>query len=202
MKPGDPGRTSDATGATGAVGVVTVVEAPPDSLLQALQRAGNFTDCYALQLPMAVTQAAFVEAFYTSPLFKLERWILGVAAARPSTDEEARALAQGRSDTFSAWRVTGRSGGQLLLTDMTGRTSSWLWAEPTGPSGSASGSPSASASGTRLHFGSVVRPRPRPPGEPPRFGAGFHALLGFHRLYSRGLLGAAARRLLAGRSGV
>jgi hypothetical protein len=185
-----PGRPSRATGA------VTAVEPPPGSLLLALSQAGNFADCYALQVPMAVTQAQFVEAFYTTPLFKLERWILGLAASRPSTDQEARALAQGRSDTFSAWRVTDRSGGQLLLTDLTGRTSSWLLAESPGPSTTAS----ASTSGTRLLFGSAVRPQRRPPGEPPRFGAGFRALLGFHRLYSRCLLRAAARRLLADRA--
>jgi hypothetical protein len=48
---------------------------------------------------------------------------------------------------------------------------------------------------TTLWFGSAVVPRRRGPGGEARFSWVFHALLGFHRWYSRALLAAAARRL-------
>ena len=48
---------------------------------------------------------------------------------------------------------------------------------------------------TRLYFGSAVVPvRDRVSGQP-RMGFVFQALLGFHKLYSRVLLGAARSRL-------
>jgi hypothetical protein len=50
---------------------------------------------------------------------------------------------------------------------------------------------------TRLYFGSGVAPRG---GAGKRMGFAFHALLGFHKLYSRLLLTAARSRILAQRS--
>ncbi len=49
--------------------------------------------------------------------------------------------------------------------------------------------------GTLLHFGSAVVRRRNRSGGKPETGAVFNALLGFHRLYSRLLLGAARRRV-------
>ena len=95
--------------------------------------------------------------------------------ARPSRDAEARELASGQRQQFAAWSVEGRAPGQLLMCDFAGSTRSWLMAAPAGQ-------------GTRLYFGSaVVRARQ---------GGMFRALLGFHKLYSRILLRAAAARLL------
>lgn len=125
-----------------------------------------------------MSQAEYVEAFYTSGVFKLERLILKLLVARPSTDQQARELAAGQRDSFAAWRVEARAPDQLLMYDFRGRTRSWL-----------------SVSGTRLYFGSAVVPvassSPRKAG----LGFVFTALLGFHRLYSRVLLHAAVRRL-------
>jgi hypothetical protein len=118
-------------------------------------------------------------------VFKLERWLLAALVAKPSTDRQARELAQGRIVEFAAWRVERRDGGQLLLSDFRGRTRSWLMAEPlTG----------GEQTRTRLHFGSAVVPVAGSSGEP-RLGFAFSALLGFHKLYSRILLSAARRRL-------
>jgi hypothetical protein len=94
---------------------------------------------------------------------------------------------------FSAWRVEKQSPSELLLADFTGRTRSWLMAEPV----EAPDQPPS----TRLYFGSAVVPlrfeagRAGNVGQKPRMGWVFHALLSFHRLYSRLLLGAASRRL-------
>lgn len=137
--------------------------------------------------PGAVTQQAFIEAFYTSPLFKVERAMLGLFAARPSNDAQVTQLAAGQMGTFSAWRVESQSASELLLAGVTGRTRSWLMAQPV------PGDPSARQ--TRLYFGSAVVPRKPRAGKAAGMGWPFHALLGFHRIYSRMLLGAASRQV-------
>ena len=166
-------------------------ELPATALLWQLRQDGSHTDCWTTQLPIGVTQAQYVEAFYTTPLFKAERLVLRLLARKPSTDQGARDLAQGRCDAFAAWRVAQRRPDQILLTDQTGRTSSWLMVVPDrGPS---------AGTGTRLFFGSAVTGRRNHTTGQREFGLVFHALLGFHKLYSRLLLQAAAARLLAGK---
>lgn len=162
-------------------------EVPPNSLLRTYKDSTGFADCYVAEVSGAVTQAAFIEAFYTSPLFKIERTLLQYLVSRPATDADAMQLASGRASRFSAWRVEGQSASELLLADFTGRTRSWLMAVP------ATGTDQALK--TQLYFGSAVVPRSVKPGEKPRMGWVFHALLGFHRLYSRLLLRAASRRI-------
>jgi hypothetical protein len=162
---------------------------PQDSLLHAYQRGTGFADCYVAGVAGAVSQAAFVEAFYTSGLFKVERTLLQHLASRPATDAEARLLAQGQARRFSAWQVEGQSDGELLLADLSGRTCSWLRA-------SAIESPTQTPR-TRLYFGSAVVPRQHGGAAQPGMGWPFHALLGFHRLYSRLLLQAASWRVRA-----
>lgn len=156
---------------------------PESALLRKYQDGLDYADCYCVDVPATVTQAAFVEAFYTTPLFKCERLVLALFAARPSSDDQARQLAAGTTTRFAAWDVEAREDGQLLLADFTGRTRSWLMAVP------------REEGGTRLHFGSsVVRRKPAATAAPGP-GGGFNALLGFHRLYSRLLLRAAVARL-------
>ena len=77
-------------------------ESPPGALTQPYKDAGAYVDCYWAQLPRPATLAEFVSAFYTTWLFRLERWILRLAVARPSTDEEAVRLARGERDSFAA----------------------------------------------------------------------------------------------------
>jgi hypothetical protein len=159
-------------------------ELPAGALTHRHRLAGAYTDCYFIDLPRPVTLAEFVAPFYTSWLFRLERWLLRILVARPSTDEEAHELARGGRNGFAAWSVKARAPAQLLMRDFTGRTSSWFMVTP------AEGSP-----GTRLHFGSVVVPvRNRKTGAA-GLGSVHGSLMGFHRLYSRLLLRAAARRL-------
>jgi hypothetical protein len=167
-------------------------ELPSDSLLQDCGKKGAFTDCYVTDVEGSVSQSAFVEAFYTTPLFKVERLLLKWFAARPSTDAEAKQLADGNASSFAAWRVEAQSANQLLLADMTGRTKSWLMASPVPGS--------VMPVQTRLHFGSAVVPASSSSNGVPRMGLIFQALLGFHRLYSRLLLGAARTRVLLNKS--
>lgn len=163
---------------------VRACELPSDALLRRYRERG-YTDCWALAMARPVTHAEFVEAFYTTPVFRLERWILRVAVARPSTDAEARRLAHGEADRFAAWTVEARAPDQLLLCDIAQRTRSWLMV-----------SPAESPGHTTLWFGSaVVAVEDERTGER-RLGATYTALLGFHRLYSRILLRGACSRLL------
>lgn len=168
---------------------VDACEIPPQSLLDGCRERGAWADCHVAVVDADVPTPAFVEAFYTTPLFRLERALLAGLAARPSTDDEATQLAHGERETFAAWRVEGRTADELLV--RAGRTHSWFMARPEVGAGAR----------TRLHFGSAVDPRPGPADAPRRMGAGFHALLGFHRLYSRALLSAAVRRLAARATG-
>jgi hypothetical protein len=163
---------------------MTPLDAPPpaDSLLARLAaERGAFADAYTLQLPRAVSLAEFVEAFYTTRLFKVERALIALFG-RPSSDAMARAVARGEGERLAVWTIEARRPDELLMHEDSGATRSWFKAE-------------AGAAGTTLWFGSAVVPRRREPGGEPRFGRVFHALLGFHRWYSRALLRAAARRL-------
>jgi hypothetical protein len=163
---------------------VRACDLPPRALLQRYATGEGFTDCYVTELDGAIAQAAFIEAFYTTALFKLERVVLTWLAARPSSDAEARQLSLGAASRFAAWTVEAQDAEQLLLADVTGRTRSWLMAAP---------APNAT---TRLYFGSAVVPvAPRSPGAAPRMGWSFRALLGLHRLYAKALLRAARARL-------
>lgn len=155
---------------------------PATALLGRYADAGAFTDCHSTDLPTPVGQAGFVEAFYTGSLIRLERWLLRIVLARPSTDDDVRRLACGHAGQFAAWTVEDRTSDQLLLRDMTGRTRSWLMVE-------------ALPDGTRLYFGSAVVPTADPRTGRLRMGLPFRALLGLHTLYSRSLLRSAARRL-------
>ena len=165
-------------------------EVPLNSLLQKYKDGPGYADCYVAQIPGVVTQAVFIEAFYTSPLFKIERTLLQVLASRPATDADARALAGGTATGFSAWRIEAQSSSELLLADFTGRTRSWLMALPADAAAGADQQPC-----TLLYFGSAVVPLSCQGAQTQRMGWLFHALLGFHRLYSRLLLSAASRRV-------
>ena len=160
-------------------------EVPLNSFLCQYKDGLGYADCYVIKVPGAVTQAAYIEAFYTSPLFKIERTLLRYLASKPATDADAKALAGGVATRFSAWRVEAQSSRELLLADFTGRTRSWLMATPA-PLGN-------DPPGTLLYFGSAVVPLSRQGAQ--RMGWVFHALLGFHRLYSRMLLRTASQRV-------
>lgn len=154
-----------------------------DALLRRHAEQGAYTDCYAIEIGRSVTHEAYVEAFYTTAVFKLERLLLRWFVARPSTDEQARALAQGRANEFAAWDVEARGPDELLMRDMTGRTRSWLMRAP------------ADGGGTRLYFGSAVVPVVDRKTGQKHMGGLFRALQGFHRVYSHALLRGAASRL-------
>ena len=142
---------------------------PEVALLQKYVESGAYTDCFSSRVTGDVSLAEFVEAFYTTWLFKLERFILRLAISKPSTDIEARQVALGGIERFAAWRVEARADHQLLMSDFRDHTRSWFMVVP-----------------GRLYFGSAVIPKDQP---------SYKLLLGLHRLYSRALLATAKSRL-------
>jgi len=161
-------------------------ELPEGALLRKYQLDGAFADCYVTEVASRICHARYVEAFYTTALFKLERLVLAWLASRPSTDAEAGQLASGSLDTFAAWNVEARSENQLLLSDFQGRTRSWLMVAHAAAGGE---------DGTMLYFGSAVLPARGASSASRELGGVFRLLLGFHKVYSRALLLAARSRL-------
>jgi hypothetical protein len=164
---------------------------PDQALLARYARSGAYTDCYRTNVGRQVSQAEYIEAFYTGALFKLERLLLAWFVSRPSTDAQAKELASGGLSSFAAWTVEERNASQLLMRDISGRTRSWLMIEPERAGDSAA---------TRLYFGSAVVPVVDKASGKASMGFVFKALLGFHKLYSRVLLHAAGSRLARSRS--
>jgi hypothetical protein len=164
--------------------MIRVSEVPPDSLLGHYVALGAYADCYVTEFPAAVSHAQFVEAFYTTALFKLERFLLGLFMSRPSTDAQVKQLAEGQLSSFAAWSVESRAENQLLLA--VGRMKSWLMV---------AAEPDSLPAGTRLYFGSALVPPRSSSGARASMGLVFTALLGFHKLYSRALLWSARARL-------
>ncbi len=169
------------------------VPVPPDSLFNTYregrrpERWIGGGDCFSVSVDRMVTLREFVFAFYSSPAFRVERFLLGVFAGAPSSDDEVQSLADGSTTSFAVWNVGTRTATQLLLCDRYEKTRSWLQVVP--------------ADGhTELRFGSAVATRPHRDTGAQSISWGFRWLMGFHVLYSRILLGAAARQLRRHRS--
>ncbi len=161
-----------------------VSDAPlPDGSLIAPfgEMEGHYTDAFRVRVAGDVDLAALIGAFYRTPLFRAERFVLRIAARAPSTDAELDALASGAAERFAAWSVEARRDDEILLSDQSGRTKSWLRIAP------------AEGVGTELWFGSVVVPVMKR--GKLTLGPVFDALLKPHLIYSRALLGSAAFRL-------
>jgi hypothetical protein len=153
---------------------------PTGALIEGYRDAGAYTDCFVAVVVGRVSHARFVEAFYTSRWFKLERLVLTLLVGKPSTDDEARRLAAGQSDAFAAWTVEARAPDQLLVCDYQSVTRSWLMV-------------AAEEGATTLYFGTVVAPRQRRR----TVGAVLLSLGWLHRIYARILLRSAVARLAA-----
>lgn len=140
-----------------------------------------YTDCFEVMHPLAVDLPTFIEAFYTTRLFRLERLVLRFALGRSIHDSEVSALAREDAAGFAAWRVEDRAPGQILLCDLSGATRSWLAVAP------------KQGGATRLLFGSAVVPR-----KGQKLGLAFRLFLPIHRIYARALLRTAEWRLRRG----
>ena len=160
---------------------------PDNALLEVYQRNGAFTDCYFVDIAVEISHRQYVEAFYTTWLFKLERILLTWLVSKPSTDEQVVQLATAQIDVFAAWRVERRCDKQILLYDYQNRTRSWLMIESI---------ESEKGKFTRLYFGSAVVPVNTNSAGEASFVFAFKALSWFHKVYSAGLLRAATSRIM------
>lgn len=159
---------------------------PSSSLLNTYTTSGTYADAYSTESIEQISLPEFMFAFYTTSLFRLERFILSRTIAKPSTDSQARQLADGQTESFAAWQVEGRRQDEILLCDISGRTRSWLMVDHVVDD---------SGFGTRLYFGSAVVPVRNPKTGTSSLGLVFQSLLGFHRLYSVLLLFSAKLRI-------
>lgn len=155
----------------------------PDGALMARYHdmPGAYTDCFSTVVERQVSAQAFIEGFYTTALFKCERFVLFLIG-RGTTDAIVRELAAGRADAFAAWTVEARGENELLVCDFMKLTRSWLMAVPVD-------------NGTRLYFGSAAVPRSRDKAGNPRPGWGFRFFAPLHVIYAKALLRAAAKRV-------
>jgi hypothetical protein len=175
---------------------VTQDAVPHDSLLRTYRGGARPDcwrgrgDCFAVSVDRVVSLAEFVFAFYTSPIFRIERLLLGIFAGAPSTDTEARLLAEGSGMSFAIWRVGERTATQLLMCDRYERTRSWFGVVP------------LSDRSTLLQFGSAVASMNGPRTATTARGTLFQLLLKFHVVYSQVLLHAAKRVAMRNWNGV
>jgi hypothetical protein len=145
---------------------------------------GKHGDCFAVTVPRITTLAEYVFAFYTSWEFRIERLILRVLAHTPSTDADARMLADGFGTSFAIWRVGERTETQLLMCDRYERTRSWFCVVP------------LDGGKTLLQFGSAVAASSDQHTGARRRGNRFRLLLKFHVVYSQVLLNGARRGVM------
>ena len=156
---------------------------PAKTLLDKYLVNGAYTDCYTTEVSSSLSFTEYIFSFYTTPLFKVERLILIFTVSKPSTDAQARQLADGRITKFAAWHVEDRSKNELLMCDFLGRTRSWFKIIP------------VSRTRTQLFFGSAISSSQNPKSGKLSLGFGFRMLLGFHQIYSMLLLHSARLRI-------
>ena len=177
--------------------VLSIVQCPlaEDALLRTYlgeihpERWAGQGDCFCATVPASVPLSEFVFAFYTSPVFRIERGILAIILGARSTETQARAVADGSRDSFAVWRMGARTGTQLVMCDRYGKTRSWFRVVP------------AESGGTLLQFGSAVASRRDGPAGVARPSIVFRWLRRFHVLYSQVLLWSATRGIMNGRPG-
>jgi hypothetical protein len=169
---------------------ITQKPLPTDALLATYRggthpdRWGLQGDCFEVTVHQPVSLTDFVAAFYTSQVFRIERLVLQVLARAPSTDAQARAVAEGSGCSFAVWRVGERTSTQLLMCDRYEKTRSWFRVVPIG------------GAYTTLQFGSGVTSNER--SSKRSMSAGFRLLMRFHVVYSQVILHAAVRSLARG----
>ena len=106
---------------------IQACELPENALLRRyLDERGAYTDCYVTVLTRPVPHAEYVGAFYTTAVFKLERWLLSWLRCSPVHRCPGKIAGCGELESFAAWNVEARASDQLLLADFRGRTRSWL----------------------------------------------------------------------------
>ena len=159
---------------------------PETGLLQKYTNTtGCYTDCFTTDVPAFVSFDDFATSFFSSPIFKLERFLIKLTLGKPTTEQDVKDFVSGKSNDFAVWQVEERSENQLLLAVGKGQIRTWLMVEHV------KADTDGTIKQTNLYFGSAVLPKD----QNGSMGMMFHALLGFHVLYSKILLWQAQRGL-------
>lgn len=159
-------------------------DSPKDSLLhQYTEKPGCHADAFMAEINFTPSLKDYITAMFGSPVFRIERVLLAVAAATPTFKKDLTAFALAEKDSFALWKTMERSDQELLMEVEKGRVRTWLMVEPT------------EGETSKLWFGSAIVPKTTPSREVGDIGFTFKALMGFHKLYSRILLLAAIRGL-------
>ena len=162
--------------------IIQQAELPQDALLQKYHLLNAFTDCYTTTIESSVDFNSYVSAFYSTKLFRMERFILKWVVNKPSSDQQLKNLVNDSSNEFAAWTVEARDEDQILMCDFQSRTRSWLKIEPL-------------SDGTRLYFGSAVTSIRKDDRGNYKKDKIFSLLSIFHHWYSKALLKSAAKSL-------
>ena len=148
------------------------------------ERSSWYTDCFFVDVQGQVCLSQFISAFFTTFLFRSERWVLGVFTSSPSSDQNVMDLASGVSDRLSLWRVEARDDQQLILSFGELGVRTWLMVEPHPEIANVS----RLYFGTGLDFSSRVAPEMDSQSRERKVSVLFYPFLGFHRFYARLLL--------------
>jgi hypothetical protein len=159
--------------------------APPNSLVSPYSENG-YADSYCTEIAGHISLEDFVFGFYTTALFRLERFILTWTVQKPSDDKQAKDLMEGKTNKFAAWTVEGRRQNELLMCDMLERTRSWFMVKQIG---------TKEDPRTQLYFGTGISAAKKGKAEKSSLGLFFIALLPFHKIYSVLLLYSAKIKL-------
>lgn len=155
---------------------------PEDAISRVYSDQGRYVDCFSVTVTADISFARFLEAFYTSRIFKLERFILACLVRKPSTDQQARQLAVGDISQFAAWTEEARTENQIIMCDYQQLTRSWLMTRRDEES-------------TTLYFGTIIVPTARAETQGKQMGPLFSITLWAHLLYSKVLLRSAVAKL-------
>lgn len=146
---------------------------------------GGYVDCFYADVGGRVTLSDYIEAFFSTPVFRAERLMLNLTANGRSNRQSASELASGSSDKMAIWTTQARDDAQILMIAGNGPVFTWLMVEEA----------QTDAFSSRLYFGSAVLPTATGKDGTPKMAAGFRVFLGLHIFYSRLLLWWAARDL-------
>lgn len=162
---------------------ITASALPPRAFLARFETQPNVhTDCFQTSLARDVSLEEYVNAFFNTWLFRIERLILKLTIGKPSTDADIARLANGSADHMAAWRVLERGDNQLLLEVPDTAVRTWLMRQVDGDQ-------------THLYFGSALLALRKDKEGNPTIGPVFRGLMGFHKFYARALLFCAKRAL-------
>lgn len=150
---------------------ISATPLPASSFLTSqAETAGHYTDCFDATVDGPVSITDFIEAFFNSPVLRLERKLIGLAVQK-SSPADVTDFASGKTNSLAVWTTETRGDDQITMLVKGGRIRSWLMVEPAGDQ-------------TRLLFGSSVTPVTGKDGSP-TLGFGVRAFMGFHILYAK-----------------